>query len=363
MVSSSSSSSSSFFSFSFFFVLLLLHSCTAHNLPKFSAILIFGDSTVDTGNNNFIPTIFRANHAPYGREFPGHVATGRFSDGKLVPDLVASALGIKDLVPPFLDPHLSNEELKTGANFASAGSGYDDLTSVVSNVIPVSRQLLLFEEYLLRLNLIVGPIEAKQIINDALVTISAGSNDFLFSFYDIPSRKLEYDVYGYQDFLQGKLQDFIKKLISLGCRKFLVAGVPPFGCLPFQITEQSLNLTESSRGCLEKENRDARVYNFKLVRLLKKIQDSNPGVKVVYLNIYDPFIDMIDHPQKYGFVETKKGCCGSGLLEAGPICNAFTKPCANASQYLFWDSIHPGEEAYRVISQFVMENALPSFLS
>lgn len=98
----------------------------SENMRNFTTILIFGDLTVDTGNNNYLTTFLKANHNPYGQNFPGQVPTGRFSDGKLIPDLLASMLGIKEMVPPFLQPNLSNLELLTGVNFASAGSGYDD---------------------------------------------------------------------------------------------------------------------------------------------------------------------------------------------------------------------------------------------
>ncbi|XP_023512269.1 GDSL esterase/lipase At1g06990-like [Cucurbita pepo subsp. pepo] len=102
---------------------------------SFPAILIFGDSTVDTGNNNFIPTVSKGNYFPYGKDFPGYVATGRFSNGKLMPDMIASKLGIKELVPPFLDPKLSNDDMKTGVSFASAGTGFDNLTTAISKEI------------------------------------------------------------------------------------------------------------------------------------------------------------------------------------------------------------------------------------
>ncbi|CAI9260993.1 unnamed protein product [Lactuca saligna] len=36
---------------------------------KVSAILVFGDSTSDPGNNNYILTPFRGNFTPYGRDF------------------------------------------------------------------------------------------------------------------------------------------------------------------------------------------------------------------------------------------------------------------------------------------------------
>lgn len=60
-----------------------------------------------------------------------------------------------------------------------------------------------------------------------------------------------------------------------------------------------------------------------------------------------------------GFVETKRGCCGSGLVEAGPLCNALTPPCANDLEYLFWDSIHPSEAAYQYISKYLEKKVLP----
>ncbi|XP_043705241.1 GDSL esterase/lipase At2g30220-like [Telopea speciosissima] len=343
---------------SFFFLIFLLLLNTSNiassTLPKFPAILVLGDSTVDTGNNNFISTPFKANHYPYGQEFPNHNPTGRFSDGRLVPDLLASGLGIKELVPPFLDPLLSDEELSTGVSFASAGSGFDDLTTLASRVIPLSQQLNYFKKYVKKLHRVVGEEEAKKIVSGALVLISAGTNDFLFNFYDLPTRRLQFDVTGYQDFLLQKFQDLIKELFDLGCHNFMVAGVPPFGCVPFQITAKFKNT--SARTCIEEENKDAGGYNSKLTGIVKQLQESCRGSKIVYVNIYDPVMDMINQPQKYGFVETKKGCCGSGLVEVGPLCNRLTPPCANASEYLFWDTIHPGEVAYKHVTHHILDH-------
>lgn len=179
------------------------------NNSRFTAVLVFGDSTVDTGNNNYIVTIAKGNHPPYGRDFPGNIPTGRFSNGKLVPDFIASFLGIKDTVPPFLDPGLSDKDLKEGVSFASAGSGYDDLTSVVSGAIPVSKQLAYFKVYIQKLKNALGEKEASKIITGALVIVSAGTNDFGFNFYDIPTRKLQFNIDEYMDFLQEKILDFI----------------------------------------------------------------------------------------------------------------------------------------------------------
>ncbi|XVF54606.1 hypothetical protein PTKIN_Ptkin05aG0195200 [Pterospermum kingtungense] len=328
--------------------------CTAIELrtrPKFPAIITFGDSTVDSGNNNYIKTLFKANKPPYGENYPGHVPTGRFSDGKLVPDFVAFSLGIKETIPPFLQPNLSDDELLTGVSFASSGSGYDDLTTKLSNVIPVSEQVELFKSYIEKLKGIVGEEKTRKIIGEALVIVSAGTNDLLFNFFDIPTRRLEFDISRYQDFLLQRLEKFVKELYDFGCRKIVVAGLPPIGCLPIQMTVKFEILT--NRKCLEDQNSDAQSYNKKLAKLLPEIQATLPRSKIVYADVYEPLFDMINHPQQYGFVETNIGCCGTGLLEASFLCNPITPICTKPSEFLFWDSVHPTQEAYLYLARYL----------
>lgn len=55
---------------------------------KIPAILVFGDSIVDSGNNNYLNTIAKANFPPYGRDLDGGVPTGRYSNGKVPSDLL-----------------------------------------------------------------------------------------------------------------------------------------------------------------------------------------------------------------------------------------------------------------------------------
>lgn len=181
----------------------------------FPAILIFGDSAVDTGNNNYITPIIspsRADHPPYGRDFPNHKPTGRFSNGKLVPDLLADTLGLKESVPPFLDPGLSDKDLITGVSFGSAGSGFDDLTSVPTGALTMSKQVGHFRKYIEKIEKIVGEKKAKDIIRKALVVINSGSNDFVINYYDLPTRRLQYNITGYQDFVLKRLQSFVEVL-------------------------------------------------------------------------------------------------------------------------------------------------------
>lgn len=53
------------------------------------AFFVFGDSLVDSGNNDFLATTARADAPPYGIDFPSHRPTGRFSNGLNIPDLIS----------------------------------------------------------------------------------------------------------------------------------------------------------------------------------------------------------------------------------------------------------------------------------
>ena len=333
---------------------LIINTGNSKNLP--STVLIFGDSTMDTGNNNYIKTILKGNFLPYGQNFPGNIPpTGRFSNGKLVPDFLASALGIKDKVPPFLDPNLSDEELVSGVCFASAGSGWDDLTTMMTRVITADKQIDMFKDYIKRVKGIVGDEKkGMKIINDALVVISAGTNDFGYNFYGVPTRRFQYTVDRYQDFLLLRLQSFVKALYELGCRRMVIAGLPPMGCLPLQMTAKFQNPLD--RKCLEDQNSESKAYNDKLSNLINQLQTLLPHSKIAYADIYSPLLDMIQNPKKYGFVETSKGCCGTGLLEVAFLCNPTRPVCQNPSQFIFWDSLHPTQSAYEFLTkQFVTE--------
>ncbi|KAJ6838956.1 GDSL esterase/lipase-like [Iris pallida] len=327
--------------------------------PNFTATLFFGDSTLDTGNNNFIESAFRGNHFPYGLDFfPDRAATGRFSDGLIVPDLLTSALDIKPLSPPWLDQRLSDEDIRTGVNFASAGAGMDDLTSAMSNTVPVSRQLVMFGEYVRRLKGVVGEGEGSRILENALVVFSAGGNDVIFNYYDMPSRRrTEFaTMSGYQDFLIGKYGDAVKNVYSHGCRRFILTGLPPIGCLPVQMTAATFS-DPSARECIDEQMADTHGYNTKLQNLLPKLQQTLPGGKFAYLDITNTVLDMFNDPAN-GFEETKRGCCGTGLIEMGPLCNHFTPLCENISSFAFFDAIHPTERVYKMVTEHIMNNVI-----
>ena len=68
-----------FFAAPFFHVVLAQGTVAPFFVP---AVFVFGDSTVDVGNNNFLPgQQSKANFPHNGIDFTGGKATGRFSNG------------------------------------------------------------------------------------------------------------------------------------------------------------------------------------------------------------------------------------------------------------------------------------------
>lgn len=65
------------------------------NLPNnetVPAVIVFGDSIVDSGNNNYFTTLVKCDFAPYGRDFGGgNHPTGRFSNGLVPSDIIGTS--------------------------------------------------------------------------------------------------------------------------------------------------------------------------------------------------------------------------------------------------------------------------------
>ncbi|ERN14002.1 hypothetical protein AMTR_s00021p00183530 [Amborella trichopoda] len=265
-----------------------------YNGSSATAIFVFGDSTADPGNNNYINTVIKANFPPYGRDFAQHRPTGRFTNGKLVADMLASAFGVKEYIPAYLDPTLTAKDLLTGVSFASADSGYDSLTAEITGVIPVDKQIEYFKEYVAKVQGLIGKGKALKLIKGALFALSAGTNDFGSNYFLLPLRSKHYNTEEYQQFLLNKLQGHLQALHEMGAEKILVIGLPPVGCLPEQIT---LNFAD---GCVDYLNGVAVDYNLKLVNTLSNLQATLlRGSKINYGNIYQPLLDMIGKPEQF----------------------------------------------------------------
>ncbi|KAE8703892.1 GDSL esterase/lipase [Hibiscus syriacus] len=258
-----------------------------------SAIIVFGDSSVDSGNNNFIPTIAKCNFEPYGRDFPGGIPTGRFCNGRLPPDFISEGFELKPIIPAYLDPAFNIADFATGVCFASAATGYDNATADVLKVIPLWKEVEYYKEYQKKLRAYLGDRTANEVISEALYVISIGTNDFVENYYALPKRKSQFTVQQYEDFIIGIAENSVRQIYNLGAWKLSLTGHPPMGCLPLKATVAKLN-------------RDL------------------PGLKVFFADAYELLSQLITKPSQYGFEVVEEGCCGTGLFETGILCNRHT---------------------------------------
>ncbi|XP_061359000.1 GDSL esterase/lipase At3g14820-like [Gastrolobium bilobum] len=326
---------------------------------QFPAVIAFGDSVLDTGNNNYIETTVKANFKPYGRDFIGGKATGRFCNGKIPSDFLAEMLGVKEAMPPYLDPHLQIEDLLTGVCFASAGSGYDPITIELASVLSVEDQLNMFKEYIGKLKAAVGEKKTCYILAKSLFIISMGSNDISGTYFLASYRRFEYSVKEYASILVNMSSNFIQELHKLGARKIGAFGLSPVGCVPLQRTV----LGGIERKCAKKVNSAAKIYNSKLASSLKALNDSFQDARIVYLENYKELNALIHKPKKFGFKVGDSACCGVANVELGPLCNNFAlKICEDASQYVFWDSYHPTQRTYNILATEMLKKDIDKFL-
>ncbi|KAL9250111.1 GDSL esterase/lipase-like protein [Drosera capensis] len=150
---------------------------------KMTCNIVIGDSTVNTGNNNYLPlSIFRANFPPYGKNSFGGIPTGRFCNGTLAPDFLGEYFNLGKFVPPYLQ--LKSKGIidkQPFASYASAGTGFDDCTAV--GVFPFPQEMQWFNQYAQDLSAIVGNGTAKKTINNAICLFSMGTNDWIRNYF------------------------------------------------------------------------------------------------------------------------------------------------------------------------------------
>ncbi|XP_062005738.1 GDSL esterase/lipase At5g03810-like [Rosa rugosa] len=326
--------------------LLVLVFKVSHGQPLVPALIIFGDSVADVGNNNNRTTLVKANFPPYGRDFVNHQPTGRFCNGKLATDFTAEYLGFTSYPPAFLSQEATGMGILTGVNFASAASGYYNWTAQLWGAISLDQQLNYYNEYQSIVVNMVGEAEANAIFSGAIHLLSAGTSDFIQNYYINPFLR-GYTPDQFSEILMRSYSSFIQKLYGLGARRIGVTNLPPIGCLPASITL----FGSGSNQWNIKLNQDAILFNNKLNNTSQTLQKSLPGLKLVVFDIYQPLLDMITNPSDNGFFESRRACCGTGTFETSVLCNSRSVgTCNNATGYVFWDGFHPSEAANEVLA-------------
>ncbi|XP_024010936.1 GDSL esterase/lipase EXL4 isoform X3 [Eutrema salsugineum] len=280
---------------------------------SFPALLAFGDSIVDTGNNNYLLTLMKGNYWPYGRSFDMRMPTGRFGNGRVFSDIIG-------------------------------GAGVDPKTNRMLRVLSPKDQVRDFKGYKRKLTAVAGA-RANNIIANAVFLISEGNNDIGITYFGTGSGLRGMTPNRYTNKLVAWNKQFMKDLYDQGARKFAVMGVIPLGCLPMS----RIFLGGFVVWCNFFANRVAQDYNRKLQSGTKSWAGESgfSGAKFVYVDMYNTLMDVINNHRKYGFTNEKNGCCC--MITA-------IVPCPNPDKYVFYDFVHPSEKAYKTISKKLVQD-------
>ncbi|KAJ4717725.1 GDSL esterase/lipase [Melia azedarach] len=332
---------------------LLIPSHGHRALPeKQAALFIFGDSLFDAGNNNHINTTidYQANFFPYGETFFKY-ATGRHSDGRLIPDFIAEYAKLP-LIPTFLPS--TSHEFTFGVNFASAGAG-----ALVEThkgfVIDLKTQISYFKIVQKELKQKLGDERTKTLLSRAVYLFSIGSNDYIVPLLANSSvLHSDYSRKQYVATVIGNLTATIKDIYKKGGRKFGFVNLGQMGCFP----ASRLFVAGRTGACLEDASELAKLHNKALSEVLQELESQLKGFKYANHDFYNSGAELFSNPSKYGFKKTT-ACCGSGPFRGFPSCGGKRSGlkdyelCDNPDEYLFFDFSHPSEKANKQISELM----------
>ncbi|KAM1048005.1 hypothetical protein ACFX13_027854 [Malus domestica] len=329
------------------------------------ASFIFGDSLVDAGNNNYLPTLSKANMVPNGIDFnaSGGKPTGRFTNGRTIGDivgkgiLVGEELGQPKYALPYLSPDAKGKALLVGVNYASGAAGIMNATGrIFVNRVGMDIQVDFFNQTRMQIDNVLGPSQAKEyIMKRSIFSVTIGSNDFLNN-YLLPvlyiGARISQSPDAFIDDLISHFRVQLTRLYQLDARKFVIGNVGPIGCIPYQRTINQLNADQ----CVDLPNKLALQYNGRLKGLLAELSENLPGSTFVYANVYDVVMDLITNYDKYGFTTASVACCGTGGQYAGIIpCGPQSSLCKDRSMHVFWDPYHPSEAANLILAKKLLD--------
>ncbi|MCI0460850.1 MAG: SGNH/GDSL hydrolase family protein [Gemmataceae bacterium] len=268
---------------------------------SFSDIIVFGESSSDTGNL-FAATGGAVAGAPY--------YWGRFSDGPVWVEVLAEELGLPVPTPSLLG----------GTNYAWAGAETGGGLSSFFETPNVGQQIDFF----------LGA--GGTLASDDLLVVWGGANDIIA--WEAPSSPAQI------------VQNFSHHLTSLaaaGGQTFVVPNLPALGQAPlFRGTPDEVRIDTL-----------AVQVNKLLDRELEGLEAAL-GITIVRLDVAGLADGMLHDPQEFGLTNvTDPACPGCGIGFPSPDAGDTMVP--NPDDYLWWDFIHPTRGVHRTIGELAAE--------
>jgi phospholipase/lecithinase/hemolysin len=267
----------------------------------FTDVITFGDSLSDTGNALAIGEF------PPIKPIPPYY-DGRYSDGPVWVEQIASHLGLPEPVPSELG----------GVNYAFGGAETGTGTSWMNT-----------------------PNMAEQVADYLGANTPAGSE--LFVLWGGPNDLLEMLAIGEEPPHPSvpvlNLAQHIGALAMAGADTFLVPNLPPLGETPW-----ISSFPDPIPGLIN----DWTVgYNYVLAMTIEQLESTLP-ITIYEFDTYSQFMEVIADPGAYGFTNATDVAYDeyTGALVPNP------------EEYIFWDGVHPTTVSHQVLADSMFTQAI-----
>ncbi|XP_027364655.1 GDSL esterase/lipase At5g03610-like [Abrus precatorius] len=297
-------------------------------------LFVFGDSYVDTGNFLKSPSY----KLPSGITFPGNPA-GRFSDGHVLTDYVASYLKIRSPTPYILR---NSSDLQYGMNFAHGGTGIFDTFVDGPNM---TVQIDDFEK------LIEQNVYTKHDLESSVALVNAAGNDYATFLQRNHGSLQGINVLTASLIKQMSLN--LRRIHSLGVNKIAVGLLEPIGCMPV------LTAASSYEKCIEPLNLVSQNHTQTLLQTVHQLNKEMGKSVFLTLDLYNSFLSIIATLQKKRaenptLMNPLQPCCEGVSLEhsCGSVDEKGTKKyslCEKPELSFFWETVHLSQNGWHAI--------------
>ena len=274
--------------------------------PPFGQVtFVFGSSISDTGNTcDLIP----ANCPPT----PPY-ATGRFSNGQVFAEIIASRFGAA-----------ATASRAGGNNFAYGGARTGPISGTIQGVPNMVTQL---EQYFARVNFVSSPstlfiVEATTVGNDIVDALTLGQTN-----PNAPATVLTGAV--------TNIVTIINRLYASGARHILVANSADVGRTP---RAQALG-PAAAAGATQLSAQ----FNGALAQQIAQIRAASSGLNIYVLDVAALNAEAIANPAALGYTNVNAPCFND--LVAPPTL------CATPETFFYWDSFHPTATTHNLAAQ------------